>query len=151
VTVAQPLSLDFTLVRDGASPSLVQEEQLESLALAVLEAEGASGEWEIAVALVSDEELQAMHQQFMGIDEPTDIMTFPYGEGSQGGDLAISADHALARAAEWGNTPAQEIEFLVAHGVLHLLGWRDTSQEERAAMLARQQELVDHWSRRGTG
>lgn len=151
MTVAQPLSLDFTLVRDGASPSLVQEEQLESLALAVLEAEGASGEWEIAVALVSDEELQAMHQQFMGIDEPTDIMTFPYGEGSQGGDLAISADHALARAAEWGNTPAQEIEFLVAHGVLHLLGWRDTSQEERAAMLARQQELVDDWSRRGTG
>lgn len=145
MTGTPSLSLDFSLVSDFDTAALADEAQLSSLARSVLEAEGATGEWVIVVALVSDDELQSLHLQFMGIDEPTDIMTFPYGEGSPGGDLAISADHARVRAAEWGNSPAQEIEFLVAHGVLHLLGWQDTRSEERVAMLARQEELVRGW------
>lgn len=145
MTEGQPLSLDLSLVtRDGVE-ALVDEAQLHSLVRAVLQEEDAVGEWEIAVALVTDDELQSLHRQFMDIDEPTDIMTFPYGEATPGGDLAISADHALARAAEWGNSPVQEIHFLVAHGVLHLLGWQDTSSEQRAAMLARQEALVRAW------
>jgi probable rRNA maturation factor len=145
VTEKPGLSLDFTLVAGEDSALLADEGRLGALARSVLEAEGAKGPWEIAVALVSDDELQALHEQFMGIDEPTDIMTFPYGEEMPGGDLAISADHARARAAEWGNSPTQEVEFLVAHGVLHLLGWQDTSPEQRSAMLERQQELVTAW------
>lgn len=142
---AAPLSLDVSLVPGLGAEELADEAQLRALAHTILEAEGAVGAWEIAVALISDDELQSLHLQFMGIDEPTDIMTFPYGEGTPGGDLAISADHARARAAEWGNSPAQEIHFLVAHGVLHLLGWQDSNPEQRAAMLARQQELVTQW------
>jgi probable rRNA maturation factor len=149
VTDAQPLSLELALVAGSEAGELADEAQLRALAGSILEAEGASGPWEIAVALVSDDELQSLHLQFMGVDEPTDIMTFPFGEGTLGGDLAISADHALARAAEWGNSPVEEIQFLVAHGVLHLLGWQDTSPEQREAMLARQEELVRQW--RGEG
>ena len=145
MTEAQPLSLDLSLVDDAGAGDLADEAQLRALARAILAAEGAVGAWEIAVALVSDDELQALHLQFMGVDEPTDIMTFPYGDETPGGDLAISADHALARAMEWGNSPAEEIQFLVAHGVLHLLGWHDTSPAQRDAMLARQTELVSRW------
>jgi probable rRNA maturation factor len=145
VTQAQPLSLDVSLVNGTDSDELADEAHLRALARSILESEGASGAWEIAVALISDEALQSLHLQFMGVDEPTDIMTFPYGDETPGGDLAISADHALARAAEWGNSPAEEIEFLVAHGVLHLLGWQDTRPDKREAMLARQEELVRQW------
>jgi rRNA maturation RNase YbeY len=145
VTDGQALKLDLSLVADEGVAALADEARLHALALAILQSEGARGAWDIAVALISDGDLQALHLQFMGIDEPTDIMTFPYGEETPGGDLAISADHALARAAEWGNSPAQEIEFLVAHGVLHLLGWQDTSPEQRTAMLARQDVLVRAW------
>lgn len=134
---------------EGEVDGFADEALLRTLAQSILEAEGAHGAWEIAVALISDSDLQALHHQFMGIDEPTDIMTFPYGDETPGGDLAISADHARARAAEWGNSPAQEIQFLVAHGVLHLLGWRDTSPEQRVAMLARQEELVRKWREPG--
>lgn len=145
MTDGQPLLLDFSLVtRDGVE-ALADEARLNSLVRLVLREEGAVGEWEIVVALVSDDELQSLHRQFMDIDEPTDVMTFPYGEPTPGGDLAVSADHALARAAEWGNSPAEEIEFLVAHGVLHLLGWQDTSSGQRADMLARQEALVRAW------
>lgn len=143
-----PLSLDFTLVSGSADESPADEEGLRALTAFILETEGAVGDWEIAVALVSDDRLQALHDQFMGIDEPTDIMTFPYGDGVSGGDLAISLDHARTRAAEWGNTQAQEIEFLVAHGILHLLGWVDTEPDQRATMLARQEELLAIWRSR---
>ncbi len=150
MTDAQPLSVDFSLLAGSEVESLADEIQLRTLAQSILEAEGACGAWEIAVALISDSELQALHLQFMGIDEPTDIMTFPYGDQTPGGDLAISVDHAHARAAEWGNSPAQEIQFLVTHGMLHLLGWHDTSPEQRAEMLARQEELVRKWRDSGS-
>lgn len=145
MTEASALALEFSLSTASGVEKLADEARLGDLAASVLTAEGVTGSWEIAVALVTDDELQALHLRFMNIDEPTDIMTFPYGVGMLGGDLAISADHARARASEWGNTPAQEVEFLVAHGVLHLLGWNDTSPEERAAMLKRQEVLVSEW------
>jgi probable rRNA maturation factor len=145
VTQRQPLSLDLALLHGPGAEELADEARLRALASFILEREGASGAWEIAVALISDDELQSLHLQFMGVDEPTDIMTFPYGDGTPGGDLAISADHARARAAEWGNSATEEIQFLVAHGVLHLLGWRDTRPDQRVAMLARQAELIRQW------
>jgi rRNA maturation RNase YbeY len=145
VSEGQPLTLELSLDPGRGAVELADEPQLRSLAYSILEAEGALGAWEIAVAFLGDDELQSLHLQFMGVDEPTDIMTFPYGDGTPGGDLAISADHAFARAAEWRNSPAEEIQFLVAHGVLHLLGWQDTRFEQRELMLARQEELVSQW------
>ena len=145
MTEALPLTLDFTLIAGTEVDRIADEAELGRLARSILVEEGATGVWEIAVALVSDDELQTLHRNFMNIDEPTDIMTFPYGDGMLGGDLAISADHARARAVEWGNSPAQEIEFLVAHGVLHLLGWQDSSSSQRESMLEKQEQLVSRW------
>lgn len=145
MTEAEPLSLDLSLVAKGDFEGFADEGSLRSLAIFILDAAGAQGRWEMAVALMSDDELQSLHRRFMDVDEPTDIMTFPYGDDTRGGDLAISADHATAHAAEWGNSPEQEIEFLVAHGVLHLLGWSDATSDERTAMLARQEDLVVAW------
>lgn len=145
MTAGGALSLDFAVVGNAGEFGPADEAELRSLARSILKSEGASGEWSIVVALISDDELQALHLQFMGIDEPTDIMTFPYGEATPGGDLAISVDHVITRATEWGNSPAQELQFLVAHGVLHLLGWQDTSPEQRTAMLEQQERLVRAW------
>jgi probable rRNA maturation factor len=141
------LDLAFELVPDAEAPPGVSGDDLEDLAAFVLAAEGASGSWELTVALVSDGRLQALHRDFMGIDEPTDIMTFP-GE-DQSGELVISVDHARTQAAAWGLTPAEEIRFLVVHGLLHLLGWRDDSEEERRRMLERQEELFGRWGTDG--
>lgn len=142
-----PLELAFTLATEAEAPAEITAECVEALSLRVLRAEGAAGCWEVAAALVSDDRLQALHRDFMGIDTPTDIMTFPTDadEGCRGGDLVISVDHARTQAAAWGLSPADEIHFLVIHGLLHLLGWRDDSEEERERMLARQQMLFDSW------
>lgn len=125
-----------------AAPSDVR---IEEIVNRVLHAEGADGTWSIGVVFVSDPEMQRMHRDFMAIDEPTDIMTFPSDpelDGVMGGDLVISADSADAQAGDHGNTLVEELEFLIAHGVLHLLGWQDGSASERSAMLNRQSEIL---------
>lgn len=143
-----PVELSFSLVTESKVPEGIEGDDLERLTDFVLASEHAVGTWEITVALVGDGRLQELHRDFMGIDTPTDIMTFPSSEGdngTHGGELVISVDHARTQAGEWGLSPADEIRFLVAHGLLHLLGWRDDTDEQRLMMLRRQERLFDEW------
>lgn len=136
-------------------PDAVTEAGVSSLVAHMLDAEGCPPTFALGVRFVNDRVMQAAHVQYMGIDEPTDIMTFPYadpddplGEVTEaGGDLIISVETAAANAAEAGWTTARELEFLIAHGVLHILGWDDPTPEQRAAMLDRQRALISSWPR----
>jgi rRNA maturation RNase YbeY len=51
----------------------------------------------------------------------------------------------------WGHSPEEEIAFLVVHGLLHLVGWRDDTEEQRERMLRRQHDLIDRWRQESTG
>ena len=147
-SVSERLDLSFSLVKEVEPPTGLVSDELETLAAFVLSSEGASGDWEITVALVDDARLQSLHRDFMGIDTPTDIMTFPADESAgelQGGELAISVDHAKTQAVAWGLSPTEEIVFLVVHGLLHLCDWRDDTDERRQSMLARQHDLFERW------
>ncbi|MER3437103.1 MAG: rRNA maturation RNase YbeY, partial [Chloroflexota bacterium] len=78
----------------------------------------------MSFALTTDEHLRELHHRFMGIDEETDVMTFPLDEdGEHGGDIVISVDRAEEQAAETGHGLSDEIRFLAVHGLLHLCGW----------------------------
>lgn len=125
-------------------------EHLKDLVRFTLNAEGVVGSWSIVVVLTSDDHLRRLHDQFMGIDEETDVMTFPYeldpanhDDSSQGGDIVISVDRAAANALSFAVTPAQEIDFLAVHGTLHLCGWNDLDPVDRERMLARQRLIID--------
>ncbi len=128
---------------------------LRSLIAFALADEGEGGPWEIGLLFTTDERIQVMHRDFMGLDSPTDIMTFPYeadefgwsGAELRGGDIAISVDTATANAEDAGWSLSDELRFLTLHGVLHILGWDDVDPARRAAMLARQAELLDGWRR----
>ncbi len=149
-SASERLDLSFSLVTEADAPPGVASDELETLATFVLSSEGATGSWEITVAFVDDARLQSLHRDFMGIDTPTDIMTFPADESAgeiQSGELVISVDHAMTQAGAWGFSPEDEIAFLVVHGLLHLCGWRDDTDEQRARMLERQQDLFDRWRR----
>ena len=113
----------------------------------VLRAEGAAGPWAVAVALVSDDRLRALHRDFMGLDTPTDVMTFPAGDARleadpHGGVVVVSTDRAAEQAPDYGHAPAEEIRFLVVHGLLHLCGWDDATPADPTRMLARQTSLI---------
>ncbi|OIO72805.1 MAG: rRNA maturation RNase YbeY [Elusimicrobia bacterium CG1_02_37_114] len=99
---------------------------------------------ELAVILTSDDEIQKLNSQYLDREAPTDILCFPYNEkGSIAGDIFISLDRAEEQAEEYGNTFKQEILFLVIHGVLHLLDWRDDTESSRRKMLRRQEEILN--------
>lgn len=148
-------SVDLHLPTGIDLPEGVSVDLLSRLVTYILDREGASGDWNVSIRLTTDDEIQRLHREFMEIDTPTDIMTFPYGdvedgflgpaEDERGGDMVISIHHARENAISAGWTPAEEVLFLVVHGVLHLLGWNDHSKEEREAMLARQHDLLKDW------
>lgn len=151
------VSVDLNITSDVDVPDVASPVAVSGLIRHVLEREGSHGAWTIGIQFTSDEEIQRIHRDFMGIDSPTDIMTFPY-DGSEeafpgviedvtGGDLVISLDHARTNAEAAGWTTGEELLFLVAHGVLHLVGWNDHTEAERDVMLARQHDLLEGWQR----
>ncbi len=145
----RPLSVDLTVIDDVPVPAGPDQTSLLPLVTYILRAEQAAGAWTVSVVFTSDDALQRLHAQFMDLDSPTDIMTFPYadedaefGAQDQGGDIVISVDRAREQAGDEGWPLDAELRFLVAHGLLHLLGWVDHTPEKRQAMLARQRELL---------
>lgn len=141
---------------DVALPADLTEDAITALSLHVLQAEGAAGDWTLGFRFVGDGEMQRMHREFMGLDSPTDIMTFPldadvwaFGDEDTaetvGGDIVISVDTAASQASEGGWGVDDELRFLVVHGLLHLLGWDDHADADRAAMLDRQRALLESW------
>ncbi len=73
--------------------------------------------------ITNDAELQTLNQKFLGHDYPTDVLSFPAGNGgTELGEIAISAERAEAQARALGHDRADEIRILMLHGVLHLTG-----------------------------
>ncbi|MGH2523455.1 MAG: rRNA maturation RNase YbeY, partial [Anaerolineales bacterium] len=84
----------------------------------------------------------------LGHDYPTDVLSFPSEETDPEtgmryfGDIAISFPHAHAQAAAGGHPVAAELQLLVVHGVLHLLGHDHAKRAEKARMWAAQAEIL---------
>ncbi len=139
-----PPTCEVTVNWEHSSPQALDEKAVERLFRHGLDEEGQEGEWAFAIRFVNDVEIGRLHGVFMDDPSPTDIITFPYDpdDGEQGGDIVISVDTAARNAEEHGWPVVQELRFLVLHGLLHVLGWDDATDDARAAMLARQHELM---------
>ena len=97
---------------------------------------GLAGSRPFGCLVTSDLELRQLNRDFRKQDHATDVLSFPAGEsGGFLGDLAISFPRARRQAADYGHGVEQEIEILMLHGVLHLLGMdheKDRGQMARA-------------------
>jgi len=86
--------------------------------------------------ITGDADLRRLNRQFRGLDYATDVLSFPAeAPASRLGDLAISLGRARAQAREFGHDLEQEVEILMLHGLLHLLGYdheTDRGQMARA-------------------
>ena len=155
----------ITIAIETPCAALAEEADLRAVALHTLAAEGVTPPVALTVVLVDDATIHDLNRRFLGHDEPTDVITFAL-DGAQGdaafvlpatagrrqlGEIYISCERAAAQGAEWGSAPRREVRFLVAHGILHLLGWDDATVAARAAMLARQEALLADWSGAGRG
>lgn len=146
-----PLQVHVTL-SPGAPP--VDTDRLERLLRFAAHHEHVK-ESEVSVWVNSDAEIANLHERYMGIAGPTDVMSFPATDSPvrEGylGDIAVSYETAARQAADVGHEPEREIAYLALHGLLHLLGYDDLSSEERDRMLARQDALLQSFERENPG
>jgi len=82
------------------------------------------------VALIGDAEMRRLNLDYRGVDRPTDVLAFSQTEGEFGdvapdilGDVVVSVDTARRQAKKAGHALEQELDLLITHGVLHLLGY----------------------------
>jgi probable rRNA maturation factor len=92
---------------------------------------------EISVAFVSDARIARTHREFMSVPGPTDVITFHHGE------IVISVETAARQAKIFNSTLRRELHLYFVHGLLHLAGWDDSSEEGRQKMAATQERIVD--------
>ena len=76
------------------------------------------------IAFVSDRKSRELNRHFRGIDKPTDVLSFPSGDGGPDlGDIAVSIETAKIQARQNGLSLEREIAQLILHGLLHLGGY----------------------------
>ena len=123
---------------------IIAERFLEQAAEETLRQAAGPQEADLTIVLTDDDALQKLNLEFMGIDAPTDVLSFPADliDPDSGqrylGDILISVPRAVAQAPENQQTVQAEILLLAVHGVLHLLGYDHAEPEEKEAMWARQ-------------
>jgi len=125
------------------------EDQLERAAHAALQHESESLDSELSIVLTNDARLQELNRDYLGIDAPTDVLSFPASETDPEtgaryiGDILISMPRAQSQADAAGHPVESEVQLLVVHGVLHLLGHDHGEPEEKARMWKAQTEILE--------
>ena len=133
---------------------------------AILDQEKCPYEAQISLVLTDDDTIHSTNKEFRGIDRPTDVLSFPmvdfpspadysvleeddsYFHPESGelllGDIMISIPRAVEQAREYGHSIKREYAFLIAHSMLHLLGYDHMEDEERLLMEEKQEQALQH-------
>jgi probable rRNA maturation factor len=107
---------------------------------------------ELSVMLADDAMLRELNRTYRGTDAATDVLSFAQSEGEAFaqpagawphlGDIIISVDTARRQAIEYGQTLQEELQHLVVHGLLHLLGYDHESPEDAAQMRLQEDAIL---------
>lgn len=129
------------VVEDEGWTELIGEEP-EALALRVAGAFAPDLDAPHAVLLFADDAaLQALNRDFRDQDKPTNVLAFP-AAGGEGGDVALARETLAREAAEQGKAPRDHAAHLIAHGLLHLMGYDHMTDSEAAEMEALERAIL---------
>ena len=132
----------------------------------VMDYENCPYESQVELLLTNNAEIQRINNEFRGIDRPTDVLSFPMIEYDSPadfssveeddsnfdletgelilGNIVISKEKVIAQAGEYGHSVKREFAFLIAHSMLHLLGYDHMEDEERLVMEEKQRNILDN-------
>ena len=99
----------------------------------------------IAYFFVSDEELLKINREYLGQDDLTDILTFPYSYNPISADIYISYDRVADNSSTHNCPQEEELRRVIIHGVLHMCGWTDKTKADSLAMRQREDECLSMW------
>ncbi len=110
------------------------------------------GSTSLNIVFVSDQKIRALNRKYLGSDRATDVIAFWQGEGSCTsaktgekflGDIAISTDRALFNAKKFDTSYKYEVLLYVVHGVLHLLGYEDSTRSGKLKMKRIEDDITE--------
>jgi len=128
-----PVSFHF----EEVAFDLPDEQKLTDWLLGVAESEGKDFV-EVNYIFCSDERLREMNVEFLDHDYYTDVITFPYAEDAVHGDVFISSERVADNAQSLGVAFEHELCRVLVHGVLHLAGYLDKTEEAEKVMRERE-------------
>src|SRR6266481_3878832 len=114
--------------------------KMRDIARAVLDGEGIK-DYEISLAFVDDPTIHRLNKQYLDHDEPTDVLSFPLSDAHArklAGELVLGVEIARDQAERRGHDVQAELALYVIHGLLHLCGYDDHTEEEAGRMRARE-------------
>lgn len=128
-------------------------EEFAALATFILEHLHVHPQAELSLLFVTPEVMAELHERWLDIPGPTDVMSFPMDElrpGRDGeepepgilGDIVLCPDVAAEQARQAGHSTVEELLLLTTHGILHLLGFDHAEQDEEREMFALQRQLL---------
>lgn len=128
----EPIELTFTTPTGRAYASYVKRQLRQAIAHIP------SAPREISVAFVGDARMSELHERFMKIPGPTDVLTFELDHDAKGrvtaGEIVVCVPEAKRRAKELGHELKQELLLYALHGVLHLSGYDDRTDADYRRM-----------------
>jgi len=102
--------------------------------------------WEVSLLFCDNRYIKSLNAQYLGKDEPTDVLSFSLGETVEGrylaGDIAVSLDALEENARFFKVSPDEELRRLLIHGILHLSGEDHATNKKEEPMLKRQEEIL---------
>ena len=110
------------------------------------------GDYTLGAHLVGDDTIRAMNATHRGEDSATDVLSFgldegefvlPDGEPVNLGDVVVSYPRAVEQAHEYGHSVERELAYLLAHGVLHILGYDHEAEAEQRVMRQKEEEALE--------
>ncbi|MGC3992971.1 MAG: rRNA maturation RNase YbeY [Propionicimonas sp.] len=135
----------------------VDTERLVQLATFALDALRIHPQAELSIVLVDTETMSAYHEKFMDEPGPTDVLSFPMDELRAPepdeeppvgllGDIVLCPEVTAAQAAESNRTPEEEADYLLIHGLLHLLGHDHAEPTEKKVMFDLNDKIIAAWT-----
>jgi len=125
-------------IRNLQSKVPVNSNKIVKAVQKVLSSEGIRKTGEITVSLVENREIKQLNLRYLGRNSPTDVIAFdvcrPQEKDKIFADIVVSTGMAIKNAKEFKTNPLFEVYLYVVHGVLHILGYEDKTQRQRAIM-----------------
>jgi probable rRNA maturation factor len=141
-------------VTSHREPEPLALDAFEALGRFVLEREEVADAAELSIAIVSAEEMAELNSRYRGVEGATDVLSFGCDDPCPAesdepitlGDVIIAPEVAEKQAGELGTTVESELNLLLVHGILHLLGYEHGTDDEAEAMQGREKELLSAWA-----
>jgi len=132
--------------------AMIEPDLFERAAQATFQHQEISLDTSLSIVVTDDPQLHQLNQQFVGIDSPTDVLSFPAGyidpdtNSFYLGDILISYPRAREQARQAGHSVNAEVQLLVVHGILHLAGHDHDEDQDKIKMWTAQVEILSNLS-----